>query len=236
MPSSIKTPTSSTMARIQLPTTLREAVVSQLREAIVAGELKPGALLKDSELAAQLGLSATPVREALMQLAAEGLIEIEPNRLKRVAPIDLDAMVELLEVQDRLWALGYAWGAPRIGSAELAELRQIYREHAEAIDQAKLMEAITAAHAFHRVLMIASGNRELVRVSLDRLALIQRFVRLRAPQLVSGEMLDKHRDIITALEQEDMSTVQSIYQQTSTALVEFAKTLREQQKSLTATE
>lgn len=218
----------SGVSRLQIPATLREAVVAQLRTAIVAGELAPGTLLKDAELAAQLGLSATPVREALMQLAAEGLIEIEPNRLKRVTPIDLDAMVELFEVQSRLWGLGYAWGAPRIGASELAQLHRIYAEHAEAIQKHDTGAAIAAAHAFHRVFMEASGNRELVRVSLDRLALIQRFVRLCAPWLISAEGLEQHREMLDALDRGEVQRTITLYEDTSAVLADVARQLRDQ--------
>lgn len=216
-----------TIASLRQPATLREAVTTQLRAAIISGELKPGTQLKDAELAARLGLSATPVREALMQLAAEGLIEIEPNRLKRITPMDLDAMVELLEVQSRLWALGYAWGAPRVGPAELDRLRGAYAAHAAALERRDPAAILPAAHAFHKVLMEASGNRELVRVSIDRLALIQRFVQLCAPWLMSSDALAQHREILSALERNDAPTAVSLYEKTSGVLVEVARTLRD---------
>ena len=91
------------IARIQTPSTLREATVEHLRNEIITGNLKPGELLKEVELAAQLGLSPTPIREALVQLAGQGLVEIEPNRLKRVAPLNLPTMRELVAVQRVLW-------------------------------------------------------------------------------------------------------------------------------------
>jgi len=211
-----------------MPATLREAVVAQLRLAIVAGDLAPGTLLKDAELAKQLGLSATPVREALVQLAGEGLVQIEPNRLKRVTPIDLDAMIELFEVQSRLWGLGYAWGAPRVGAIELAHLRAIYAEHAAAIARGDNTAAIGAAHAFHRVFMEASGNRELVRVSLDRLALIQRFVRLCAPWLISPQGLEQHREMLDAVAGGEAQKAIALYEATSAVLANVARELRDQ--------
>ncbi len=64
--------------------TRRDAVVERLRNEIITGALRPGEVLKDAELASRLGLSITPVREALAQLAAEGLIDMPPNRPKRV--------------------------------------------------------------------------------------------------------------------------------------------------------
>lgn len=220
----------SGLTRLQMPTTLREAIVEQLRKAIIAGELAPGTLLKDSELAAQLGLSTTPVREALVQLAGEGLVEIEPNRLKRVTPIDLDAIVELLEVQSQLWQLGYVWGAPRVGPAQLQRLREVHAAHAAAIARGDTAEVIAAAPEFHRVMVEASGNRELMRVSLDRMALIRRFVTLCAPWLATAEALDHHQKMLEALERGDAAAAIAAYEDISSVLVDAAKALRDQPK------
>jgi DNA-binding GntR family transcriptional regulator len=204
--------------------------VAELREAIVSGKLAPGTLLKDAELAAGLGLSATPVREALMELAGDGLVEIEPNRLKRVAPIDFQAMAELLEVQTYLWALGYAWGARRVGPPELTRLRAAYAAHSKAIKARDVTGAIAGALAFHRVLMDASENRELVRVSVDRLALIQRFVILCAPSLVSREALAHHKAMLEALERADAEAVQPIFKEMSSVLLAATRALRDKAK------
>ena len=67
-----------------LPLTRSEAIVRHLREEIVSGRLAPGTVVKDAELAESLGVSITPVREAIAQLAAEGLIDLSPNRTRRV--------------------------------------------------------------------------------------------------------------------------------------------------------
>ena len=215
------------LARLKTPTTLNAAASDQLREAIVTGQLAPGALLKDGEVAAWLGLSATPVREALVRLAAEGLVEIEPNRLKRVTPIDHQAMLELLQVQNELWALGYAWGAPRIGEAELAVLDQLCGAHRDAIDRGDLRGAVAAAHGFHRVLMEASGNRELVRVSVDRLPLIQRYVLLCVPTLIVPAMSRQHRAMVKAFKGGDSATAIAIFRTISRALLMAAEQQRD---------
>ena len=220
------------LTRLKTPTTLHQAAAAQLREAIVTGELKPGTLLKDAEVAKHLGLSATPVREALVQLAAEGLVEIEPNRLKRVAPIDHQAMVELLQVQNELWALGYVWGAPNIGPEQLDQLARISAIHHDAIARADLRAAVAAAHAFHLVLMEASGNRELVRVSVDRLPLIQRYVLLCVPGLVVPEMNVSHDAVVAAFRPGDLQLGIGIFRAMGQELLESAQRLRDAAESL----
>jgi DNA-binding GntR family transcriptional regulator len=208
--------------------TLREAVVEQLRVAIINGSLKPGAALKEAELTASLGLSATPVREALVQLAGEGLVEIKPNCVKRVAPICFDMIVELFEVQQQLWRLGYIWGAARIGLNELTDLERIYSEHAEAIAYGDLDAALAAGLAFDCVFINASKNRELLRVTLDRMGLVQRFVRLYAPELVSATVLKQHQQIISALKVGDTALIINIFEQASMESVAVARRVRDE--------
>lgn len=174
------------------PATLHDAAVAELRRLIILGALEPGMPLKDTEIASQMGLSNTPVREAFVKLAAEGLVEIIPNKSKRVAPLDCHAMVDLLMVQSHLWELGYQWGGKHVGEGELARLKLCVDTQREAMAAGEVLTAVNASQEFHRVLMEASGNQELVRVSVDRIPLIQRFVILKMPWLPSAEMLDIH--------------------------------------------
>ena len=218
---------SSRLAPVQAPVTLHQAALIQLRTAIVLGKLKPGAPLKDAELAAQLGLSTTPVREALVKLSTEGLVEIIPNRLKRVAPIDYALMVELLEVQNRLWAMGYEWGIPHIERAGLARLQQCNEMHRQAIKRGDVPAAVIAAQDFHSVVMEASGNRELVRVSLDRVPLIQRFVVLCIPWFPSPTMAKLYRDMLHGAQRGNAKEAVSAFNKLSSALLKVAIRVRD---------
>jgi DNA-binding GntR family transcriptional regulator len=216
-----------TLMRLQAPATLREAATVELQRAIVTGRLAPGTLLKDTELAGQLGLSATPVREALMQLAAEGLVIIEPNKSRRVAPIDIDATVQLLQVQQALWLLGYTWGIPKIDTAGVAELHAINATLEAALTAGDALAAVSAALSFHRVVMQASGNQELVRVSTDRLSLIQRFVLLCLPWITSTKGLADHRAIVAAIERKDNAGAIAIFEASHSELLRAAISLRD---------
>ncbi|MDB6061986.1 MAG: GntR family transcriptional regulator [Verrucomicrobiaceae bacterium] len=218
-----------TLMRLQTPATLREAATDELRRAIVSGRLAPGALLKDTELAIQLGLSATPVREALMQLVAEGLVAIEPNKSRHVAAIDIGATVQLLQVQEALWSLGYSWGIPKIDAAAVAALRSINAALEAALAAGDLLSAVSAALSFHRAVMEASGNLELVRVSTDRLALIQRFVLLAAPWITSTKGLNDHKAIVAAIERGDHAGAIAIFKASNAELLRAAITLRDAQ-------
>ena len=193
------------VTRLQVPSTLREATVEHLRNEIVTGKLQPGELLKEVELATQLGLSPTPVREALVQLAGQGLVEIEPNRLKRVSPLNLPAMCELMSVQRVLWQTGYSWGLPKVGPIELEAMEGVLVEEAAALAQGDVRTTFLTSTDFHSIVVAASCNRELGRLIADRFALIERLVLLRMASLISKKMLEQDRAVLAALKQGDLA-------------------------------
>lgn len=200
---------SLSLVRSQAPVTRRAAVIDALRDAIITGALEPGAFLRETALAAQLGLSATPVREAMGVLQAEGLVEIEAHRHKRVTPIDLAATRHLLDVQSHLWRLGYVRGMPQVDTAQLRELRAQVERYANVIGEGDechptgRLEAIRASHAFHTTVIAAAANTELLRVTLDRLALVARFILLRGGGTISHAGLRLHQAILGAIAQGD---------------------------------
>jgi DNA-binding GntR family transcriptional regulator len=193
------------VTRLQTPATLREATVEHLRNEIITGKLKPGELLKEAELATQLGLSPTPIREALVQLAGQGLVEIEPNRLKRVAPLNLPTMRELMDVQRVLWQTGYSWGVSRVGPEDLVAMEAALADEAKALERKDFRAAFLASTDFHSIVVAASGNRELGRLIADRFALLERLVVLRLEQFISQEMLERDLAVLSSLKVGDLA-------------------------------
>lgn len=211
------------IGRLASPLTLRDGVADQLRTAIVSGALAPGAVLTETGLATSLGVSATPVREALLDLAAEGLVESETHRLRRVTPVDLPATLGLLRVQGALWRMGYVWGLPNVGPDELARLDAAVGAYAAALGGGDTIAAIRAAQDFHTVFIAASGNTELLRVTLDRRALIARFILLRGARTVSRHGLAQHRAMLDAFRHGDTDTVLARLDQLSARLIALAR-------------
>ncbi len=216
------------VTRLQMPSTLREATVEHLRNEIVTGKLKPGELLKEVELAAQLGLSPTPVREALVQLAGQGLVEIEPNRLRRVSPLHFPMMRDLMAVQRVLWQTGYSWGLPRVGSTELAAMQEALTALAEALEREDFRAAFLADIDFHSIVVAASGNSELGRLIADRFGLIERLVLLCMPGIISQKMLEQNRAILSALQQGDLARARSLGDEVWTRFADTLATLPDQ--------
>ncbi|MER5628432.1 GntR family transcriptional regulator [Streptosporangium sp. NPDC002544] len=144
-----------------VPLTRKEAVLRRLREEIITGLLKPGALIKDAEIAARLGVSITPVREAITQLAAEGLIDISPNRTRQVTRVTQKSALELIDVMMVLACAGFEWGMENITDEHVATLRVKLGEFAEGLRQGNVTAAAAAGADFSTVVILASGNREL---------------------------------------------------------------------------
>jgi len=112
---------------------LPERVYQRLRAAIIAGELAPGELLKEEKLGERLGVSRTPVREALRRLGDTGLVQIETNRISRVAPLDLDQLRQTGDVIAELCGMAGRLAVPHLTADDLAHLATIEEELRERV-------------------------------------------------------------------------------------------------------
>jgi len=173
----------------------------RIRELVMSGEIVPGARLGQVELAERLGVSRTPVREALRRLSAEGLVEFSPNRGFRAADLGLDAVLRRLEVRLILEPGIARLAAGRRTDADLAALRSaIAREERARTGVA----AHDASRDFHVALARATGNDEHVRV-LDSLWLVEVGRRLLSRRAASagwqGADVGEHRAIAVAVEE-----------------------------------
>jgi DNA-binding GntR family transcriptional regulator len=148
-------------------TSLAEQAYAALLDAIVGGELPPGERLRDTELAEQLGVSRTPVREALRRLEDEGLVETERHASTRVAPVLSDRIADAFPVVAALHGLATRLGVPALSRADLERMELHDAERTRALEQGDVVAAIDADDAFHGVLLEASRNAEIGRL-LDR--------------------------------------------------------------------
>jgi DNA-binding GntR family transcriptional regulator len=139
-------------------TLAREEAYDKLRDWIIDGTLRPGEVLRDQEIAASLGVSRTPVREALRRLADENLVETSLNRWTRVAPVDLTGAAETYAVIEALEVLALELALPKIKPADVREMTEANRAMRDAVGRQEPMEAVTADEAFHEVLIRRAGN------------------------------------------------------------------------------
>ena len=195
------------------PLTLRDAVAQQLRGEIVSGALRPGTVIKDAELAARLGFSITPVREALTQLAMEGLIEMPPNRAKRVAPLTKQSALELNEVTRLLSVPAFERGITRLSAADLQAMRTAHSALVAAIERDDRQAASLAGRTFTDVVIRAAGNHELRRMLAMIVARVQRLVVLHYQEGFAHTSQEMQAQILAALERGDHSAASAAYRE-----------------------
>jgi DNA-binding GntR family transcriptional regulator len=177
-------------------TLLRDQAYARLRDAILDGTLEPGEQLKDAELAAWLGLSRTPIREAVARLEEYGLVETKPQSFTRVAPLSARDARDAFVVYAALEALAASLGVPRLTGDDLETMRAANREFADALAAVDVDAAIDADDRFHGVLVRAAANREIAR-SLERLLpKIRRLERARFGSLAGRRSVEQHERII----------------------------------------
>lgn len=177
---------------------LSDRAYAELLDAIVSGDLAPGARLRDQELAERLGISRTPVREALRRLADEGLVEVTPQSATRVAPIDVERAAHAFPVVAALQRLATRLGVPGLTREDLAAMRELDGARTAALRDGDVPAAIAADDAFHGVLVSAASNRVL-ESALDRLMpQIRRLDLLHFRALSRSELSDEHTVILDA--------------------------------------
>ncbi len=189
--------------------TLKESVADRLRRDIICGELPPGMIIRDLELAQRYNASTSPVREALTLLTAEGLIEMPPNRPKQVAHIDRQGARELVAVFALLTIAAYESGAPRVNAEGVQEMREalvIIKQTAHGGDHELY---IAAVRRYEDVIQRACGNRALRRLiaqtfsSVERISMLWRLQGMARPDVMEN--------VVQALEAGDPQTAVALY-------------------------
>jgi len=158
---------------------LRDDVYGRIRDAIVDGVFSPGEQLKDGELADWLGVSRTPVREALLRLGASGLVIAVPGRSTTVTEIDSAAVRDARDVIAAMHAMVVRQVAGNLDETQLDQMRDANRRFAQAVTAGDVAAALAADEEFHGVPVRALGNHAVESV-LDHFdALVRRAERLR---------------------------------------------------------
>src|SRR6185312_4111474 len=142
-------------------TLARDEAYEKLRDWIVGGILQPEEVLRDQEIAQSLGVSRTPVREALRRLEDEGLVETALNRWTRVAPLDLEKAIETCTIIAALEALALQKAFAALTLKDLERLRHANHLMQKAISRRDATAALAADEAFHDVWNARSANAEL---------------------------------------------------------------------------
>ncbi|MDF2569287.1 MAG: rspR 3 [Sporomusa sp.] len=190
---------------------LREVVAETLREAIVNGVLKPGERLMEIQLAEELGVSRTPVREAIRKLELEGFVVMIPRRGTYVADLSIKDINEVFEIRTALDVLAAGLAVERITEDELEQLERLLVEIAELIEQDDADKIVESDSQFHDILYRASRNDRLVGIINN---LREQFTRFRSISIqYPGRMqksVEEHRRLVEAIASRDTDLAQQL--------------------------
>ncbi|WP_378739975.1 GntR family transcriptional regulator [Nocardia brasiliensis] len=183
---------------------LRENAYRAIRDAIVDGTLAPGERLNDNDLVKWLGVSRTPVREALMRLEQAGLVQTKPGRYTIVSPLDVRAVRAAQSVTTAMHELAVREALPNLSADELAAMREANSRFAEALRRNDVAAAIAADDDFHRIPVTASANDAIRSVLEQFTPVLRRVERLRFSSLSGRSSVAQHERIIALCEAGDV--------------------------------
>ncbi len=179
----------------------REEVYTTLQTWIIEGVYRPGETIRDQDLADALGVSRTPVREALQRLQDEGFVETATNRWTRVATLDLDEVRHLYPIIWSLELLAISLAQHRLTSRDLVSMHEANARLHEALTTKDAVAASKADYDFHQIFIEQSANPDLIRI-LHEVKIRLRWLEVAyfRELVVAIQSIREHEAILDALE------------------------------------
>ena len=179
---------------------LREIVFTTMREAIINGDFKPGQRLMEVQLAEQMGVSRTPVREAIRKLELEGLVVMVPRKGAYVAGLSSEDVKEVLEIRAVLEGLAASLAAKNASAADIEQLQEIVEKFKVAAEEKDVVKLINFDSDFHDVMYRASKNKKLIQLISALREQVQRFrvayfTKIRSTQT----LIEEHNDLVSSI-------------------------------------
>lgn len=193
---------------------LRDVVFNTLRDAILTGKLVPGERLMENQLADKLGVSRTPVREALRMLELENLVELVPRKGAQVLDMSEKDIINILEVRSALEGLATAQACKKMTKEDLQQLKNMEVDFEKAVAENDVEHFVDIDEDFHDLIFAATENDKLI--SIFRNLRIQLY-RYRMAQAKNNDtsmstIVAHHRSIIRAIENHDSEEGASVAQ------------------------
>ena len=190
---------------------LRDVVFNTLRQAILKGELAPGERLMEIQLAEKLGVSRTPIREAIRKLELEGLVLMIPRKGAEVAKISEKSLRDVLEVRRSLEELAIELACQRMTDEEIEQLGERQNDFKNAINKGNAMNIAETDEAFHDVIYLGTGNDKLVQI-LNNLR--EQMYRYRVEYLKEEQtrnlLVNEHEELVKAIRDGNVERAQEI--------------------------
>ncbi len=198
------------------PINLREQVVEQIRTAIIEGQLNPGDHMVEAQLTKQLGVSRTPLREALILLEREGLVESFPNRGTFVRKFDMEDVDTVFSMRIALENFAADLIIEKLEKADFARLEQLIQEQRLSIAKGDFKHLRSTDMTFHRYLIEQSEHPLLIRNWSEIVAQIAALLYMRAeamPEYNESLAIADHQKILRAYKAKDVAKVKSLNRQ-----------------------
>ncbi|WP_239090461.1 GntR family transcriptional regulator [Asanoa iriomotensis] len=188
---------------------LRDNAFHSIRDAIVDGTLVPGERLNDADLARWLGVSRTPVREALARLEEAGLVQTKPGRYTMVSPLDVRTARAAQSVTAAMHELAVREAIPHLSPGDIAAMRAANSRFAAALRSGDVDAAISSDDEFHGIAVAASANSAIHAVLEQFTPLLRRLERVRFSSVSGRDSVAQHDRIIDLCEAGDVQAAAS---------------------------
>ena len=189
---------------------LRDIVFNTLRRAILRGELEPGERLMEIQLAEKLGVSRTPIREAIRKLELDGLVLMIPRRGAEVARISEKNLKDVLEVRRSLEELAMELACERMSDENFEELEQAEEDFKQAIKTGNILTIVEGDEAYHEVIYRCTGNDRLLQILSNLREQMYRFrLEYIKDENKRQNLLEEHEKILKALKSRDIALARS---------------------------
>ncbi|MBQ9091683.1 MAG: GntR family transcriptional regulator [Anaerotignum sp.] len=193
---------------------LRDVVFNTLRDAILTGKLVPGERLMENQLAEKLGVSRTPVREALRMLELENLVELVPRKGAQVLDMSEKDIVNILEVRSALEGLATSLACKKMSKEDLQQLKNMEVDFEKAVADNDVEHFVDIDEDFHDLIFAATENDKLINIFRNlRIQLYRyRMAQAKNNETSMSTIVAHHRSIIRAIENHDAEEGASIAQ------------------------
>lgn len=190
---------------------LRDVVFKTLRRAIITGEFAPGERLMEITLAKRLGVSRTPVREAIRKLELEGLVVMVPRKGAHVASITEKSLREVIEVRSVLEEFAASLACERIDDGDIQDMKNIHEQFVKAVHTADMMKMVDGDERFHDAIFRAAKNERLLSIIAN---LREQFYRYRLEYIKDMNnhsiLIQEHEQLMNAIFSHDQDTARRI--------------------------
>ncbi len=209
---------------IQKHKSLSEVVYEQLKQQILEGNIAPGTRMMEVELSEKMGVSRTPIREAIRMLEKEGLVEVRPRHGAYSSQVSIQEILGILEVRQNMDGMAAALATERGTKKDFERIQEMAKAYEDSVKTGDLNEIIKCDEKFHESIADAGHNATLVKIvsDLQNLVIRFRYIYYNNPEIISN-LIAEHKEILDAIRGGDVEKARKVAGGHIDSLSEFIK-------------